>query len=310
MAVPEFMELVYTAAREGVLLSFLRGELKLSSSLVKRLKWCNGLWVNDQPAHTNYPVRIGDQIVVRLAEAPPDFPPEDDPVQILYEDPCLLALDKPPGLLMHPSFYRQTGTLANRVAGYYRRTSQRCAVHPVSRLDRDTFGVVLLAKNSHIHSKMMEQLQARMIRKTYQALVFGCPSSPDGVWDYPIARKEERSLFRIVHPDGKPAQTYWSVLSCSPLWAQLQLCPVTGRTHQLRVHCAYAGFPILGDPQYNSRHSRELSASYGLSHQQLLASSISFPHPITGQVIHISSRQSLPQALSVKAAEQSACIPE
>ena len=164
------MLLTHLADRSGKLLTFLRRELALSSSLVKRLKWQNAFLVDGQPVHTDFPVSPGQQITVLLDEPMPEFPPEDGELDILYEDDALLAVDKPAGLLMHPSFYRDSGTLANRILGYYSRTGQPCAVHPVSRLDRDTFGVVLLAKNAHIHAKMMEELQQNTVQKTYEAL--------------------------------------------------------------------------------------------------------------------------------------------
>lgn len=277
------MRLEHTAARSGKLLSFLRSELKLSSSLVKRLKWHNAFLVDGKPVHTDFQVLPGMTITVLLDEETPDFPPEHEPIDILYEDDALIAIDKPPGLLMHPSFYRNEGTLANRLLGYYERTNQPCAVHPVSRLDRDTFGVVLLAKNAHIHAKMM----AQSFQKTYHALVFGHLEA-EGFWEFPIARKEGESLLREVRPDGQAAKTKFKVLEQTELAAKLELHPLTGRTHQLRVHCAYAGHPILGDRQYGTAESLAVGA---YPHQQLCAVKVEFSHPITGETHIIESKQ-------------------
>lgn len=287
------MELRHTAQRAGKLLTFLRRELGLSSSLVKRLKWQGAFWVNGEPVHTDHPVIPGDEITVILDEAQPEFPPEDGPLDILYEDEALLAVDKPAGLLMHPSFYRNTGTLANRLLGYYRRTGQPCAVHPVSRLDRDTFGVVLLAKNAHIHAQMMAALQAGQVHKTYEALVYGAPEADPGVWTFPIAKRGGGSLLREVRPDGQQAETRFQVLDRSERASRLQLDPVTGRTHQLRVHCAHVGCPILGDPQYGTVESQAYSQSLGLDHQQLCAVSLRFSHPLTEEPIELHSHQHL-----------------
>lgn len=277
------MNLEHTAARSGKLLSFLRSELKLSSSLVKRLKWHNAFLVDGNPVHTDYKISPGMTITVLLDEEAPDFPPEHEPIDILYEDDCLIAIDKPPGLLMHPSFYRNEGTLANRLLGYYERTNQPCAVHPVSRLDRDTFGVVLLAKNAHIHAKMM----AQRFQKTYHALVYGAPPQ-EGFWEFPIARKEGESLLREVREDGQSAKTKFKVLEQTALAAKLELHPLTGRTHQLRVHCAHAGHPILGDHQYGTKASLAVG-SY--PHQQLCAVKIEFSHPITSEILTIETKQ-------------------
>lgn len=287
------MTITHTAGRAGKLLSFLRRELGLSSSLVKRLKWRGAFLVDGEPAHTDRMVLPGSIITVRLDEDAPEFPPEDGPLDILWEDEALLAVDKPAGLLMHPSFYRITGTLANFVSGYYRRTGQACAVHPVSRLDRDTFGVVLLAKNAHIHAQMMAAMQEGRVRKTYEALVWGAPAQDEGLWDFPIARRGGESLLREVRADGQRAVTRFQVLQRRDGRALVKLEPVTGRTHQLRVHCAHAGCPILGDPQYGTAASQALSRELGLGHQQLCAVSLEFVHPTTGKTLRLQSRQSV-----------------
>lgn len=283
------MQLIHTASRSGKLLSFLRRELGLSSSLVKRLKWQGAFLLDGLPVRVDQPVQPGQTITVRLDEAAPDFPPEDAPLDILYEDEALLAVDKPAGLLMHPSFYRNTGTLANRVLGYYRRTGQACAVHPVSRLDRDTFGVVLLAKNAHIHGLLM----AAPKEKRYEALVWGEPGGDSGVWTAPIARCPGESLLRRVSPDGKAAESRFLVLSRGSGWSHLQLEPVTGRTHQLRVHCAHAGCPILGDPQYGTEASLTLSRELGIGTQRLCAVRLALRHPLSGKPLVIETKQTL-----------------
>ena len=287
------MTLHHTATRPGKLLSFLRGELGLSSSLVKRLKWQNAFFLDGAPVHTDQKVQPGQEITVLLEEAAPDYPAEDGPLSILYEDEALLALDKPPGLLMHPSFHRNTGTLANLMAGYYARTDQRCAVHPVSRLDRDTFGVVLLAKNAHIHAALMAAHRAGQLIKTYEALTWGVPDPPTGLWDAPIGRKPGQSLLREIQPDGKAAVTRYETLEVRGGAAHLRLWPLTGRTHQLRLHCAHAGCPILGDAQYGAAESQAVSARLGLSSQRLLACALTLPHPVTGERLTICSRQRL-----------------
>lgn len=280
------MELKITAQREGRLSSFLRGELKMSASLMNKLKWGDGIRVNSMPQHTNYPVKPGDVITVSLDEETPQYPAEDGPLTILYEDDYILVTDKPTGMLIHPSRVRNEGTLANFVAGYYRRTGQNSAFHPVTRLDRDTFGIVLLAKNAHIHSL----LQETDIRKTYHAWVFGGPEEDRGSINAPIARNPLPSLLRCVSPEGKPALTEYRVLERTEKLCKLELRPVTGRTHQLRVHCAYMGFPIVGDSQYGSPESQAFSAELGLSSQMLCAKGLEFVHPILGKKLVLESR--------------------
>ena len=280
------MELRWTATRPGRLSSFLLGELKMSTSLMNKLKWGDGIRVNGIPRHTDYPVQPGDEITVALDEEAPEYPAEEGPLTVLFEDSWLLAVDKPAGMLIHPSRARNDGTLANFVAGYYRKTGQKSAFHPLTRLDRDTFGVVLLAKNAHIHTL----LQSGPVQKTYQALTFGGPEADDGTIDAPIARRPLPSLLRYVDESGKPSRTAFRVVSRENGICQLDLEPLTGRTHQLRLHCAYMGFPILGDPQYGSEESQAFSRSLGLPHQLLCAKKLTLTHPITGEELTISSR--------------------
>ena len=280
------MELKWTARREGRLSSFLLGELKMSAGLMNKLKWGDALQVNGIPQRTNYPVVPGDVITVALGEETIEYPAQDGPLSILYEDDAILAVDKPAGMLIHPSRSKNEGTLANFVAGYYERTGQKSAFHPMTRLDRDTFGIVLLAKNAHIHSL----LQAGGAQKTYHALVYGGPEADTGTIDAPIARRPLPSLLRCVSPEGKPSVTQWQVLEREDGFSKLALQPITGRTHQLRVHCAWMGFPILGDPQYGSAESRNFSEELGLPHQLLCAKRLEFPHPLTGDKMILESK--------------------
>ena len=286
------MELKHIATREGRLSSFLREEMKMSAGLMNRLKWQDLLFVNGQPVHTDYPVKPGDVITVPLDEPVPDYPAEDGNLTVLYEDEHIMAVDKPAGMLIHPSRSRLTGTLANLVLGYYEKTGQKSAFHPLTRLDRDTFGVVLLAKNAHIHSLLGELHLQGGFEKIYEALVFGGPEEDSGVIDAPIARLPLPSLLREVNPQGKPSMTEFQVLERRGGITKLALRPVTGRTHQLRVHCAYKGYPILGDPQYGSEASQALSQEMGLQSQRLCARQLTFAHPITGEKMTVISQLS------------------
>ena len=280
------MELSCVATRPGRLSSFLKGELKMSTGLMNKLKWGGGIRVNGVPQHTDYPVQPGDAVTVRLDEPPIEYPPEQGSLTVLYEDDHILLVDKPAGMLIHPSRSQNTGTLANLVAGYYERTGQTCAFHPMTRLDRDTFGIVLLAKHSHAHSL----LQAGSLQKTYHALTLGGPEADSGIIDAPIARRPFPSLLRYVNQEGKPSMTQYRVLERQEKLCKLELRPITGRTHQLRVHCAHMGFPILGDPQYGTEDAIVLSAKLGLTGQLLCAKTLEFHHPITDQPLRVESR--------------------
>ena len=287
------MELSCVAQRECRLLGILRQELSLSSGLVKRLKWRNALFVNGEPAHTDRLVVPGDTVSVLLDEQVEGFAPEPLPLSILYEDEWLIALDKPPGQLVHPSPQRNSGTLANALLYHFTSTGQRCGVHPVTRLDRDTFGVVLAAKSAHVHAKLCQMLRAGEIEKTYHAAVFGAPEADAGVIELPVYKTGGGSLLRVVDVRGQYAKTEYRVLRRYAQSALLQLHPVTGRTHQLRLHCLVSGFPILGDPQYCSGASKAYSDAAGLVSQQLCAVRLAFVHPMTGRPLTLQSGQSV-----------------
>ena len=279
------MELKHTARRSGRLSAFLKDELHMSTGLVNRLKWGDAIRVNGVPRHTDFAVIPGDVISVCLEEPKPGYPAQQGELTVLYEDEHILAVDKPAGMLIHPSHSQFEGTLANFVAGYYEKTGQKSAFHPVTRLDRDTFGVVLLAKNSHIHGA----LQGSDVEKIYHALVFGGPKGEEGTIDAPIARRPMPSLLRCISDAGKPSVTQYRVLQRWEDRTLLELRLITGRTHQLRLHCAHMGFPILGDPQYGTEASLELSKTLGFSYQRLCAKSVTFTHPITGALLTLTT---------------------
>ena len=293
------MELKHIAERAGRLSSFLKEEMALSTGLMNRLKWQERLFVNGTPVHTDYPVQPGDVITVPLDEPVPEYPAEEGNLTVLYEDDHLLAVDKPAGMLIHPSRSRLTGTLANIVLGYYQKTGQQSAYHPITRLDRDTFGIVLLAKNAHIH----HLLQEVAMEKTYEALVFGGPAEEKGQIDAPIERLPLPSLLRRVSSQGKPSLTRYQVLERMGQVTRLALQPVTGRTHQLRVHCAYMGWPILGDPQYGSEASQSYSLERRISHQLLCAKRLKFTHPITKEELELVSSLNAEEKLELEEGE-------
>ena len=284
------MELRCIASRAGRLSTFLKQELGLSTGLMNKLKWSEKLYVNGIPRHADHMVEVGDVITADLSEPAPEYPAEDGPFTILYEDAHILVVDKPAGMLIHPSRSRLTGTLANRVVGYYQRTGQACAFHPITRLDRDTFGIVLLAKNAHIHGILNQFHAEGKIEKTYHARVYGGPQDEEGSIDAPIARRPLPSLLRYVNQEGKPSLTLFRVLERADGIAKLALQPITGRTHQLRVHCSHMGYPILGDPQYGSEGSMALSEQMGLTSQLLCAKTLRFPHPVTGEDMCLNSQ--------------------
>ena len=221
------------------------------------------------------------------------FDPEPMPLSILYEDPYFLAVDKPAGMLVHPSPQKNSGTLANGVLYHLQQSAAGAGVHPVTRLDRDTFGVVLLAKNANVHDRFCRLLREKQLEKTYLASVFGHPPQDAGEIDLPVYKVGGGSLIRVVDARGQQALTRYRVLETAGQTALLELHPMTGRTHQLRLHCMASGFPILGDPQYTGPEAKAYSDAHGLQFQQLCAARLVFPHPMTGERIEICSKQTV-----------------
>lgn len=288
------MILSYTAVQEDAgrkVYSVLRRELALSSSMVRSLKHTGGLCVDGQEAFTDHLLRPGETVTadVSRAEPPCDVIPQDGELEILWEDDGLLAVNKAPGVLVHPSHARNTDTLANFVCGYLRASDALCGCHAVGRLDRDTSGAVLFAKNSY----MMFRLSKRIENKTYLAAVCGCPPEERGVIDLPIRRRSPEDMARIVAPDGQRAVTHYELLRSFETFSEtvslLRLRLETGRTHQIRVHCLELGMPLLGDVLYATDRSRALSEKLQITAQTLHASGFSFVHPLTGERVEITA---------------------
>ncbi|GBG95655.1 ribosomal large subunit pseudouridine synthase D [Ligilactobacillus salitolerans] len=215
----------------------------------------------------------------RKSELRPSFVP----LEIIYEDQDLLAVNKPPFLPSVPSPLYPGDSLVNRVCGYYQvRSYQGIVPHIVSRLDRDTSGVVLFAKHRYAHALLDQQMQARTISKEYTAFLQGTVQAELEI-SQPIGRDPESLFKRRVDPAGKKAQTSLKLLEVKGGNSMCQLRPKTGRTHQLRVHCAYIGHPLLGDTMYNGPQSSPLER------QALHCHRFTFAHPLTGQKITLTA---------------------
>lgn len=281
------MTLSYTVLPEDAgkkLFSILRYRMHMSSGYIKRVKHLTRFFVNENAEYTNYIVSAGDRISVTLPEEQADFPPEPGTLNILYEDESIIALHKPAGIIIHPSATRNTSTLANQLLAYTGGT-----VHPVNRLDRDTTGVCIFAKNGYVKSILTESMEKAKIHKTYVAPTFGALPEESGVIDLPIDRLSTDSLWRTIREDGQPSRTAYELLSRQGQWNLYAFHPLTGRTHQIRLHAMASGAPLLGEPVYNTPSSKAFSDTLGLSIQQLCCTEMTFPHPLTGDVISITT---------------------
>ena len=260
-------------AEEISVRSFLKRQ-GLSTHLWRRLKHQGSLSVNGEPVlrATLAKLRGGDLLRCEIPESTA-IEPEELPLDICYEDENLLVVNKPAQMLVHPVAKEQHGTLANAVAHYYAIKKEPCVFHPTHRLDRNTTGLVLIAKQPHIQSLLTGKDGARFHR-TYLAVVHGNFSCGEGTIESPIRRKPGSFIEQETHESGKSAVTRYRVISDSEEASLVELQPVTGRTHQLRVHLAGVGHPILGDDFYGE-------PSPLIARQALHAYRLDLVHPVT-----------------------------
>ena len=266
--------------------TFLRKH-EVSKGLLAKIKFRGGdIRVNGQSQNATYLLDIGDQVVI-------DIPPEegfetleaiDYPLDILFEDDHFLILNKPFGVASIPSV-NHSNTIAKFIKGYYvKQVYENQQVHIVTRLDRDTSGLMLFAKHGYAHARLDKQLQKKSIVKRYFALVKGAGViEPEGNIIAPIARDEDSIITRRVAKGGKYAHTEYKVIAS---YGDIHLVDIrlhTGRTHQIRVHFSHIGFPLLGDDLYSG------SLEHGIQRQALHCHFLSFYHPFLEEQLEISS---------------------
>lgn len=268
----------------------LRNHLKLSRGEMRRIKRCAGLMVNGQTVRLNSLVKEGDLIRVNLQDAD-DQPviPQDIPLDILFEDEHILVVNKPPDMLVHPLSYHVLNTLANGVIYHWQLQGHNNKFRAVSRLDKDTSGVILIAKSSYICHQLSVQMKNNMCRREYLAVVHNRMTMDSGIIDFPIGRPDDNSLVFGVTPQGKEAITHFTVIQRFAGGSLVKLRLETGRTHQIRVHMKHFGHALMGDDLYGG--------SLDLIQRQALHSwRLEFNHPVTKE--HMQLEAPLPADLT------------
>jgi RluA family pseudouridine synthase len=256
----------------------LTGPMGISRRMIQKLTRSKGIQLNRRAPFLGKKVRAGDVVSARVAgDEEPGLEPVEMPLAIVHEDADVLLIDKPPFLLVHPTSPEQTRTLSHGVAWHLRSEGLRTKVRPVHRIDRDTSGLVLFAKSQLAHAQLDRQLREGTLQREYLALVHGAVPEDAGAVDAPIGRHPHAPHLRAVREGGEPALTRWRVVERYSDAALLALELETGRTHQVRVHMAHIGHPVIGDRQYGGR------AVAGLKRQALHAWRIAFAHPATGE---------------------------
>lgn len=260
---------------------FLKDELNLSSRLVRRSAMEGRIHVNGSRVRLDYILREGDELDVLLeAEEVQHIEPEDIPIEVVYEDASMLVINKDPGMVVHPTKSYQSGTLANAAIHHFRSKGEQTIVRLVSRLDMDTSGLIILAKNQFIHSRMSTLMQEDKVDKWYLALVQGDFPDDTKRIDLPIFRDPDGPYQRVIDDRGQRSITEVSVLERANGFTLLRLKLLTGRTHQIRVHLSHLGYPILGDTLYG--RESEL-----VGRQALHAYELMFEHPMTGECLDL-----------------------
>ena len=262
----------------------------LSRSYIQKCIKDNAVAVNGKPQKAGYRLRVDDEIVFAIPEAvEPDIKAENIPLDILFEDEDLLVVNKPKGMVVHPAPGHYSGTLVNAVMYHCKDglSGINGCLRPgiVHRIDRDTTGSLIICKNDHAHNVIAAQLKEHSITRKYRAIVHGVIGQDTGIVQASIGRDpKERKRMAVKETNGKPAVTHYTVLQRFEKYSYIECRLETGRTHQIRVHMASIGHPVLGDEVYCRR-----SSPYHLNGQTLHAMVIGFIHPTTNKYVEVTA---------------------
>lgn len=268
---------------------FLADSQDLTRSFLQKILKEGEVIVNGKSVKANYKLRKGDRIEFEILEAvEPDIVAEDIPLSILYEDADVLVVDKPKGMVVHPAAGHYSRTLVNAVM--YHCKGELSGINGVlrpgivHRIDRDTTGSIIICKNDMAHNEIARQLKEHSINRRYRAIVTGVLKDEEGTIEGAIGRDKKDRKKMAITADGKPAVTHYRVLQRFKHYTYVECVLETGRTHQIRVHMASIGHPLLGDEVYGRR-----SDKYKCEGQCLHAMTLGFHHPRTGEYIEVNA---------------------
>ena len=259
----------------------------LTRSAAQRLLEEGKVSLQGRPLKKNHRLRAGEALELCLPDpVPTDARPQDIPLDIVYEDADVAVVNKPRGMVVHPAPGNPDGTLVNALLAHCGQSLSGVggAIRPgiVHRIDKDTSGLLVIAKNDRAHLALSAQLKDHTLSRVYEAVAIGSLKEDRGTVDAPIGRSLRDRKRMAVVPDGRRAVTHYQVLARYPGYTHLRCQLETGRTHQIRVHMAYLGHPLAGDPVYGPKNDPER-----LGGQCLHARELTFVHPTTGQTVHL-----------------------
>lgn len=266
---------------------------ELSRTMIKKLIESNNILVNDKSEKVSYKVQANDNISIDIPEAKETkLKAQEIPLDIIYEDSDIIVVNKPKGMVVHPANGNPDGTLVNAILSICKNSLSGIGgeLRPgiVHRLDKDTSGLIIVAKNDKAHINMSEQIKERNVKKTYIALVRGNVPEEEATINMPIGRSTKDRKKMAVTKNGKQAITHFKVLKKYSKYTLLEIKIETGRTHQIRVHMAEIGYPVVGDAVYSNGKNE-----FGIEGQMLHAYKLEFMHPITNK--HMELTAPLPQ---------------
>ncbi|MBO8170463.1 MAG: RluA family pseudouridine synthase [Bacillaceae bacterium] len=270
--------------KETTIKEFLRNRYHISRRTLTSLKKEGNILLNSKPVFVDHPLQQGDELMLIWPDEPVDYiKPEPIPLDIRYEDDFLLIVNKPAGLPVHPTMGYREGTLAGGVLYYMNKKGLRRKFRPINRLDRNTSGMMMVAKNQWIHQQFSRERKKKRLKRKYLAIVHGKWGNrgETGTINRPIARKKDSIIEREVSEDGKEAVTHWRVVESEEAYSLMEFQLETGRTHQIRVHAADAGHPLAGDDLYGGDSAH-------IDRQALHAYFIQFVHPVSRNLTKVS----------------------
>lgn len=266
---------------------YLKEELGLSSRLIRSASIDKRIFVNNKAVKMNYILKGNDNILINLMkDETQNIDPENIPIDIVYEDEDIIVVNKGPNMVVHPTKRHQSGTLANALMYYFKESNQKCIVRLVSRLDMDTSGLIIIAKNQYAHMELSKEMSLNNVEKRYLTVVHGHMENMYGTIDLPIYRPEEEGTIRRVIDDrGQRSITHYKVIERYKDADLVECLLETGRTHQIRVHLSSLDHPIWGDTLYGSEEDNEI-----IKRQALHAYGLDFKSPRTKESLSLRAK--------------------